>query len=174
MKTAPSSLRLQRAALQGLRVLVSEMRHAARAIEQRTGLTNAQLFVLRLLDAAGGPLSVGQLATEALSSPAAVSTIVSRLGRKGLVARRTSAGDARRVELTLTPAARRILRRAPEPPTARLVEAIAALPPAKLRGLAAGIEALSTGLGLDIERAPLLFEDRRLTHLPRRRRGDGR
>ena len=170
MSTTAAAQRIQRATLQSLRALVADLRHAARAVEQRTGLTNAQLFVLRLLDAADGPLSVGQLATEAISSPAAISTIVARLGRRGLVARRSSARDARRVELTLTAAGRRMLRRAPEPATSRLVDAIATLSPARLRGLAGGLAALCAELGIDPNAAPLLFEDRRLTHVHRQRR----
>lgn len=159
----------RRAVVQGLRALVADLRSSARAVETRTGLTNAQLYVLQLLAGASRPLSVGQVATIALSSPAAISTIVARLGRKGLLSRRTAASDGRRVELTLTPAGRTILRRAPVPATARLVEAVSALPPATLRTLAAGISALADELGVDVHAPAFLFEDRRI--LPIRRSG---
>ena len=160
-----------RAAVQGIRALFADLRSSARAVETRTGLTNAQLYVLQLLAGASETLSVGQVATIALSSPAAVSTIVARLGRKGLVSRRTGSHDARRVELALTPAGRALLRRAPKPATARLVEAVGKLPPAKLRALVAGLSALKRALGIADHSPLMLFEDRRI--LPEVRAGRG-
>jgi DNA-binding MarR family transcriptional regulator len=161
---------LRRAAVQGIRALFADLRSSARAVETRTGLTNAQLYVLQLLAGASQTLSVGQVATIALSSPAAVSTIVARLARKGLVSRRTPSHDARRVELALTPAGRAILRRAPAPATARLVEAVSTLPPAKLRTLVGCITALTDQLGIDIHSPSVLFEDRRILPVRRAKR----
>jgi len=161
---------LRRAAVRGIRALFADLRSSARAVETRTGLTNAQLYVLQLLAGASQTLSVGQVAAIALSSPAAVSTIVARLARKGLVSRRSSRHDARRVELALTPAGRAILRRAPAPATARLVEAVSALPPAKLRTLVACLSALTDQLGIDVHSPAVIFEDRRILPVRRTKR----
>jgi DNA-binding MarR family transcriptional regulator len=162
MTTDRTPPRAHRIALQGIRALVSDLHRSARAVEGRTGITNAQLFVLQQLAAGDGrsrALSIGELAALAHTTPGAVSTITTRLAQRGLLARRPSAHDARRVELALTPAGAAMVRRAPAAPTAQLVAALAALPPAKLRALVTGINALTKSLQLDVDSPRLLFED---------------
>jgi DNA-binding MarR family transcriptional regulator len=148
----------QAAAIRGVRNVIGTLSHSARAIETRTGVSNAQLFLLQQLDASDA-LSINELTAGARTGQSAVSIVVSRLVRRGLVERRRSATDGRRVTVSLTAAGRAVVRRAPESSTARLLAAVSALPAADLRALARGITTLARALGADTDTpAPLLFE----------------
>src|SRR5258708_7219015 len=59
-----------------------------------------------------------------------VSVVVGRLVERGLVARRPSKSDRRRLELSLTQKGRRLIARAPDAAQERLLGAIEELPPA--------------------------------------------
>src|ERR1019366_10714223 len=89
--------------------------------------SRAQLFVLQAL-AGGRATSLNELAERTHTDQSSVSVVVRRLADRKLVARKASRLDARRVELTLTPAGRRMLARCPEPTPARLLAAIPPLP----------------------------------------------
>jgi MarR family transcriptional regulator, lower aerobic nicotinate degradation pathway regulator len=145
------------AALQAIRRLVAALQASARAVEIRTGVTNAQLFLLRALEERD-QLAIGELAVMARTQQSTVSIIVQRLVRNGLVSRRASPDDARRVLLTLTVQGRATLRHAPVPPTARLLSALQDLAPAERRALLRGLEALHRNLGLKGEEPGMLFE----------------
>jgi DNA-binding MarR family transcriptional regulator len=144
-------------ALQAIRRLIAALQASARAVEIRTGVTNAQLFLLRALEERE-QLSVGELAVMARTQQSTASIIVQRLVRGGLVRRRASPDDARRVLLTLTARGRATLRHAPVPPTARLLSALQDLSPADRQALLRGLEALHRNLGLRREEPGMLFE----------------
>jgi DNA-binding MarR family transcriptional regulator len=141
-----------------LRTLVAALGHSARRVEQRTGLTNAQLFILRQL-ADDRDLSINELAAYALTKQSTVSVVVSRLERQGLVRRDRSPVDARRVMVSLTAAGRRILRSAPEPPTSRVLRVLSELAPAQIKSLDLGLGALVHGMGADRVSPVMLFEE---------------
>lgn len=147
-----------------LRRLVNSVGQSARAVEQRTGITNAQLYLLRQIAGKTG-LSINELAARALTQQSTVSLLVGRLERAGYVRRQRSAADGRRVEVGLTPRGRALLRRAPNPPMARMLRAIETLPDRDVEAIIRGLGALLTAM-----RAPLairpVFE---LTGAPRRR-----
>jgi DNA-binding MarR family transcriptional regulator len=140
-----------------LRTVVAGLHRSARAIESSTGVTNAQLFLLRQVASNEG-LSVTELAARVGARPNAVSPVLGRLISAGLVRKSIAHADARRAELRLTPAGRRLLRRAPIPPTEELVAALSQLATQDLQALVQGLTALAAGLGLDPDAAPLLFE----------------
>jgi DNA-binding MarR family transcriptional regulator len=89
----------------------------------------------------------------------AVSTVVARLVRHGLVCRLPSPRDRRLTCLTLTPRARLLVKRAPQSPTARLIAALDRLTEPQVRALGTGLTALATGMGLDLAAPALLFEE---------------
>ena len=144
-------------AAQCVRALVRALHQSARTVERGTGVTNAQLFVLQQLGDAHA-LSINEIAERALTGQNAVSTVVERLVRQGLVRRARADDDARRVVATLTPAGRELLERAPEPPTTRLLTALTEMPAATLPSLARGLRALVHAMGLSEELAGMLFE----------------
>ena len=98
--------------MRAIRSLVAMLGQSARTVEQSTGVTNAQLFVLQLIREHGA-LSINDIAAAALTQQSAVSVIVTRLEREGFVTRTRSPEDARRVEVVLTAAGHRLLRNAP-------------------------------------------------------------
>lgn len=145
-------------ALQTVRGLVAALSQSARLIEQRTGLTNAQLFLLRQI-AEDTNLSVNELAARAMTHQSTASVVLSRLERRGLVQRVPSPMDGRSVVLHLTSAGRRVLRRAPAPATSEIVEAISRLTAAEVRSLRTGLGALAREAGFKCDDSPMLFQD---------------
>lgn len=132
---------------------------SARAVERRTGVTNAQLFLLRELGA-GRSLSVGELALRAKTQASTASIVVARLARAGLVTKQPALDDKRRTLVMLTAAGQRLLRAAPVPPTARLLTALDRLAAAEARALVQGLEPLVREMGFVAADPPMLFEER--------------
>ena len=145
-------------ALQAVRGLVGALSQSARVIEQQTGVSNAQLFLLRQI-ADEPDLSVNALAARAMTHQSTASVVLSRLERRGLVQRVRSDADGRSVVLRLTAAGRRLLRRAPRPATSEIVDAIARLSPAEVRMLRRGICALGREAGFSCDGSPMLFQE---------------
>ncbi len=149
-----------------LRLIVDTLHRSARAVERRTGVTNAQLFLLQQLGE-GGPLSVTALAARARTNHSTVSTVVRRLERAKLATRTRSPDDGRSVLISIAPAGRRLLRTAPAAPTADVLRALARLSDDQARALARALRALVRTLRLARREPTMLFEE----PAPRRRRG---
>jgi DNA-binding MarR family transcriptional regulator len=147
-----------REVMDGVRRLVRLLRVSARASERLVGISGAQLFLLQQL-AEGGPCSINTLAERTLTHQSSVSVVVGKLIERGLVDRRPSPEDGRRVEVALTPAGRGLLRESPPMAQARLISGLRALPPEVRAGLARGLAGWIQELGLDGNEAPLFFED---------------
>lgn len=159
MKT--SSSRRTARAVECIRRLVSALGESARSVEQRTGLTNAQLFLLRQLDREPG-LSINALAERAMTQQSTVSLLVRRLEEAGYVERTRSAADARQVLVTLTRRGRMVTRRAPRTPLGRMVESLDRLPAAEVEALIRGLGSLLRDMRVPAARGPL-FEASRST-----------
>ncbi len=158
-----------------LRAFINGLSASARSVERHTGVTNAQLFLMQELS--HGSASLGDLAERARTQPSTVSIVIGRLQRAGLVTRVRAADDRRRVVISLTPDGRRLLRRAPIAPTARLLEAVEGLSPPGLRALTHGLGPLLDRLGITHASPPMLFEHSatpRRAGAERRPRGDDR
>jgi DNA-binding MarR family transcriptional regulator len=141
-----------------LRRLVHSLHHASRNTERRLGVTGAQLFVLTQLRATPS-LSINALAERTMTHQSTVSVVVRRLVRRKLVKKARAAADARRVELTLTPAGSALLRRAPEESAqVQLARAIGELDAADRHAMADGLQRLVRALGADAEATPMFFE----------------
>lgn len=145
------------AAVDALRRLVNGMRVSAHAAERDLGVSGAQLFVLRELDAEPG-CSIRRLSERTLTDPSSVSVVVARLTARGLVSRRRDAADGRRSSLTVSKKGQALLRRAPEPYQVRLFASLHALPKARLRTLRESLATIVRDLGLSRGSAPLFFE----------------
>lgn len=149
----------QERAFRSIRALVAVLQTSARSVEVRTGLTNAQLFLLRQI-AGARRLTINDLVERTSASQSSVSVVLARLVRAGHVKRGAVAGDGRRVTLTATARGRAALRRAPRPATERLLGALGALAPADTRSISRGVGALLAEMGVEPEKAPLLFAGR--------------
>lgn len=146
--------------LDDLRRVVAALRQASRAAEMRVGLSAAQLFVLRTL-ADVDTLSLNEIAARTHTHQSTVSEVVQRLLKRRLLKRTRAKSDGRRLALSVTPAGRKLLERAPGAAQERLIAALARLPAAKRRQLANGMGALVTEMGLADEAPRMLFEEPR-------------
>jgi DNA-binding MarR family transcriptional regulator len=140
-----------------LRRLVHALHNSSRDTERRLGVTGAQLFVLTQLRATPS-ISINALAERTMTHQSTVSVVVRRLVRRKLVKKVRSVDDARRVELTLTPAGIALLRRAPESVQVRLARAIESIEPTERQILARGLHHLVRTIGVDTGVTPMFFE----------------
>ena len=143
--------------IDALRRLVRAILRGGNEAEKRTGVSGAQLFVLQQL-ADGRPRSMREVAALTLTHQSTVSVVVGRLVAKGLVARGVDPDDRRRVLLTPTAAGRALLRRAPEPVQARLVEGIARLPERDRRIVARALGRIVRDIGAGGVQAGMFLE----------------
>jgi DNA-binding MarR family transcriptional regulator len=144
--------------MNALRLIVRDLRLSARESERAAHITGAQLFVLQQLQDAG-TLSLGALAERTMTDQSSVSVVVKRLVGSKLVARKASPSDARRLELTLTLAGKKMLARCPEPTQVRLVAALKRLAPNELEGLTVGLDALVREMGIESASPAMFFEE---------------
>ncbi len=152
-----------RVILDSVRRLVRFVRTSAASSSGTLGVSAAQHFVLHAL-ADAGVLSVNELAERTYTDQSSVSVVVRRLVEQGLVDRRRSDQDGRRVDLALTARGRALLAGAARAPTADLVDGVARMSRADRKRLAAALSGLLKAMEIDATPAPMLFED-----APRRR-----
>ncbi len=153
--------------MDALRRIVRSLRQAARAAEDRLGISAAQLFVLHEVGR-GSRLSINELAARTLTDQSSVSVVVKRLAEKRLVERHSSPEDARRTEVMLTTKGRTLLRTAPEATQVELIEGLERLAPTDRAALARLLTELVAGLESASPDAPMFFEDGEARR-PRRR-----
>lgn len=135
------------AVMDALRTLVQALRLSTRSVERSSGISGAQLFVLQqLADAPAG--SVNELAARTRTHQSSVSTVVSRLVERGLAARTPAPRDARRMEITITPAGCDLVREAPRSAQVRMVEALGRMPARQVHALARGLGTLVREAGM--------------------------
>ena len=140
------------------RHLVRALSASARAVQASTGISGAQLFILRQLAESDAPLSVNELAERTLTHQSTVSGVLARLVERRLVTRTPSADDARRMEVALTARGRALVHDAPPTAQSQLVRGLAAIPAAQRVQLADTLEAWLAASGLGGDQAPLFFE----------------
>jgi DNA-binding MarR family transcriptional regulator len=153
--------------MDNLRRVVRALSASARGVSARGGVSGAQLFVLRQIDAVPSA-SLREVAERTLARQSTVSEVVSRLIERGFVVRTASAADARRAELSLTARGRRAI--AGTEPTAqeRLATGLAALPRARRVAIADGLDAWLVAAGLaDVD--PAMFFEPKQTETAGRR-----
>ena len=141
-----------------LRRIVRFLRLADREAEASVGLSAAQLFVVQTL-AQRPARSLAELAERTLTDQSSVSTVVSRLVDKRLVARKSAEDDHRRTELRLTAAGEQIARRAPRVPQTRLTEIVRAMRPRRRAELVRSLDALVAAIGANEVPPRMLFEE---------------
>ncbi len=155
------------AALIALRKVVRGLRLADRELENASGVSVAQLFVMHQL-AVKPELSIAELADLVFTDQSSVSTVVARLVERKLVARKQARDDRRRVELRLTPRGQKLVESTPTVPQQRMIEAIRAMPPARRAEVVRSLESLAAAIGGKAVQPRMLFEDE--PPVPRRRR----
>jgi len=144
--------------LNSLRRVVRAFRAMAQAAEEVLGISGAQHFVLQKL-ADAPALSLNDLAARTMTHKSSVSVVVKRLVDRGLVRRQRSAADGRGIVLTLTPAGRRALERAPQPAQTRMIAALRRFPRRDLEAFAGLFRRFTEELGVGALEPTMLFED---------------
>lgn len=145
--------------MDSIRQIVHALELGSRAAQKSVGLSGAQLFVLQTLAASDG-MSVNELARRSYTHQSSVSGVVGRLVEAKLVRRAPSVFDARRVDLTLSPAGRRILQAGFVTPQQRLIAALDRLPPARLSDLRSLLQQVVSFSGIDSGAPPMFLEKR--------------
>jgi DNA-binding MarR family transcriptional regulator len=112
--------------LLSLRRIIRAIDLHSREVEARFQLTVPQLVCLRQM-AAEGSCTPSDLSRAVFLSQATVTGILNRMEDRGLILRKRSREDRRRVSLVLTEEGRRILETAPLPLQDRFSERLAAL-----------------------------------------------
>ena len=157
-RAAPPARSDLAAALDALRRIIRVLRQSSARSERELGIGGAQLFVLhQLAEAPAG--SINELAERTYTHQSSVSVVVRRLVEQGLVARRPAAADARRRELRLTTAGRRLVERAPRPVQVHLIRGLAGLGPEDLAALSRLLRRVVETMGASEEPASMLFVD---------------
>lgn len=152
--------------LDAIRRILHRLRESSRAAEAELGVSGAQLFVMSKLDEGEGtPLS--ELATRTATHQSSVSEVVGRLVERGLVTRRTVAGDRRRAVIALTPAGRSLIRRAPGAAQERLLAAASQLPARTRASVADGLERIARAMERHAPPPPMFFEEASSRRPPR-------
>lgn len=98
-----------------------------RALARATGLTTAQLLVLRIVEDAG-EITPKMIAQRAGVAPATATALIEKLARYGYLARRRSETDRRKYWVSLTSAGIEAIHSAPDPLHERFSEAFEAIP----------------------------------------------
>jgi DNA-binding MarR family transcriptional regulator len=125
-----------------IRAIIQSIRISGRAVEQQLGISSAQLYILQELSERPAQ-SINDLAYNTFTHQSSVSMVVSRLVDSDLVRRSHSRGDARRVSISLTPAGRAIVRKAPYTAQTRLVDGLRTLSRHELRALGDYLETVA-------------------------------
>ncbi len=143
--------------MDALRRLVRTLGTSARSTPGARGISGAQLFLLRAIEASPGS-SLSELAARAMARQSTISEVVARLVERRLVARNKADDDARRLALALTPRGRAIVARAPQTAQERLVAGLESLTASQQRRLASSFELWLDRAGFtDVEPA-MFFE----------------
>lgn len=163
-RNTPTTRREISIAVDAFRRILRALRLASTETQAVTGISAAQLFVLRALSDQPDA-SLGALSQQTLTDRTSVAAVVDRLVHAGLATRTTDRADRRRASIAITSAGRTVLSGAPRAPTSMLMEALDALPDSQLIALSKSLSTLTDVMGLSDQPAAMLFED----DLPKRR-----
>jgi DNA-binding MarR family transcriptional regulator len=95
-----------------LRKIIQAIDLNSKQLVKRVGLTGPQLVLLHFIQTVE-KTSVGQVATNISLSQGTVTGILERMERRGLVTRKRSSRDKRRVIVAITDAGKKLLQKAP-------------------------------------------------------------
>jgi DNA-binding MarR family transcriptional regulator len=132
--------------LRRFRIVFNAVKAHFREVEKEAGVAGAQLWALSAIRARPG-LGMRELAGAMDIHQSTASNLVRALVEKKLVAAAKGGADRRAVQLKLTPAGAKVLRRAPGPFTGVLPAALAEMDPQTLARLDKDLGKLIAALG---------------------------
>lgn len=139
----------------------------SRKVEQETGLTGPQLWVVKILRESS-PLKVSELARRMYLHPATMVGLLDRLEGKGLVKRTRSEKDRRVVFIDLTGQGRELVEKSPEVVQSLLVKGLEALDDTKFKVISDGLCEVVKILGASNVQPQLIMSSE--INVPKRRR----
>lgn len=145
--------------LDAIRRIVRMLRISSRITEKEMGLSSAQLYVLQKLNETSG-MSLNDLAKRTMTHQSSVSVVVAKLADRGLVVSKKSEEDARRVEISIASAGKRLIKRSRKSFQDKLISAIESLPKTRRSALARDLAKIASEAGTTSGPAPLFFEDK--------------
>lgn len=129
----------------------------SRQLNKHSGLTGPQLMVMQKIAQLDAPLAK-QVAEEITLSPATVTTIIDRLEGRGLVIRKRSDTDKRKVHLSLSDAGRSLLQDSPKPLQDHFIKRYQNLEEWEQSQLLSAVERMAVMMDADkIDAAPMLL-----------------
>ena len=134
--------------LKKFRIIFGTVRQHFREVEQTCGVTGAQLWVIREIEATPG-IGVSELAERLSIHQSTCSQLVEKLVVRGMVGKERSSEDQRRVGLRLTAEAEALVKHAPGPAEGILPEALSSLSSREIAALDAALESLIRQLQRD-------------------------
>lgn len=140
--------------LRRFRVVFNTVKAHLRAVEKKAGIAGAQVWALSVLAERPG-IGVGELARAMDVHQSTASNLLKPLLEAGLALAERTGKDRRAVQLTITPAGQKVLRKAPGPFTGVLPEALARLDKRTLARLDRDLEKVVEALGADQEKKNL-------------------
>lgn len=140
------------------RRLVRALAGSARAVETNTGISGAQLFVLRTLAGCSTAISVNELAERTLTHQSTVSGVLTRLVERKFVRRTRAADDARRSDVAITARGRALLEAAPPSVQSQLIIGLARMTVSERDALADAMETWLSAAGLAETSAAMFLE----------------
>ncbi|MEI9903711.1 MAG: MarR family transcriptional regulator [Asticcacaulis sp.] len=143
--------------MNALRRIVQALRASASRSEVQTGLTAAQMLVMKQIHEQRA-VSINELAVLTFTHQSTVSEVVSRLEARHLLTRDRSAEDGRRVEVRLTGKGAALVTQSLPSAHDRLMAAVKSLPPETLDALADGLTQLVAAADLTDQKPDMFFE----------------
>lgn len=142
--------------LRSLRRVIRQTEIHSRWLASHHQITGPQLVCLLAL-AESGVATGSELAKSIHLSPSTVVGIIDRLEEKGLVLRRRSTNDRRRVKIEITAAGRELTDKAPSPLQQRLHRALLELPELEQATIALSLERIVSFMEAEeLDAAPLI------------------
>src|ERR1700736_6125577 len=138
--------------LKQFRLIYGSVRHHFRQIEETCGVSGSQLWMLHELQAAPG-IGVSDLAHRLSIHQTTCSQLIEKLVVRGYVVKTRSDLDQRRVGLTITRSAAKVLKDAPGPAEGLIPEALMGLSESALESLSINLGKLIDGLHVQDEQA---------------------
>jgi DNA-binding MarR family transcriptional regulator len=138
--------------LKQFRLIYGSVRHHFRQVEESCGVSGSQLWCLHEVHASPG-IGVSDLAYRLSIHQTTCSQLVEKLVAHDYVVKTRSAHDQRRVGLTITKSAAKVLKDAPGPAEGLIPEALMGLPESTLEALSANLGELIAGLHVQDEQA---------------------
>lgn len=138
--------------LKQFRLIYGSVRHHFRQVEETCGVSGSQLWLLHELQSAPG-IGVSDLAHRLSIHQTTCSQLIEKLVVRGYVVKARSEQDQRRVGLTITRSAAKVLRDAPGPAEGLIPEALMGLSESALESLSTNLGKLIDGLHMQDDQA---------------------